>query len=150
LQLPTFTQRTPCAVCGSEQSIHTRQTRTDQRPWTKYTVKGRETTARRLRSGRLSSGLLSRFELRACLKNSGAGLRPAMNGRLAREDTGERPPQRQAGRLPHYIFQTRSEAHAVLLLVQNLLFRFRQFHDFLRGAAYKQGEWKRTSNIELR
>ena len=39
--------------------------------------------------------------LRACLKNSGAGLRPAMNGRLARENTGAR-------RLPHYIFQTRS------------------------------------------
>ena len=39
--------------------------------------------------------------LRAPMENSGAALRPAMSGRLARENTG-------AGRLPHYIFQTRS------------------------------------------
>src|SRR6266567_4110606 len=31
--------------------------------------------------------------LRASLKNSGAGLRPAMNGRLARENTGARRPE---------------------------------------------------------
>src|SRR6266487_1185208 len=47
---------------------------------------------------------------RACLKNSGASLRPAMNGRLAREKKGARRPKRQAGRLPHYIFQTRSQS----------------------------------------
>src|SRR5438128_11876482 len=31
--------------------------------------------------------------LRACLKNSGAGLRPAMDGRLARENTGASRPK---------------------------------------------------------
>src|SRR6266568_8982962 len=31
--------------------------------------------------------------LRACLKNSGAGHRPAMNGRLASENTGARRPK---------------------------------------------------------
>jgi len=36
--------------------------------------------------------------LRACLKNSGAGLRPAMNGRLAREKQGRDAPK--AGETP--------------------------------------------------
>jgi len=52
------------------------------------------------------------WTLRACLENSGAGLRPAMNGRLAREKKEGETPQRQAGRLPHCIFQTRSKTQS--------------------------------------
>src|SRR5881397_1956228 len=43
--------------------------------------------------------------LRACLENSGAGLRPAMNGRLARETNGARRPKGRRDACPTTFFK---------------------------------------------
>src|SRR6266513_1898168 len=55
----------------------------------------------------LSTGFLTGRipALRACLKNSGAGLRPAMNGRLALENTGARRPKGRRDACPTTFFK---------------------------------------------
>src|SRR6266404_8607653 len=57
------------------------------------------------RSHRRAKPPQPRKSLRACLKNSGAGLRPAMNGRLARENTGPRRPKGRRDACPTTAFR---------------------------------------------